>query len=122
MATRCMLMGVRPEWGSVKAQNEVMKDIFARSPEKTAVQVCVITVYFVVVSFKYLHVVPLSLCQGNQYTILVAVFFRRLKIDHDVHEFILDSGTVANRNFECQVTRGLELLRLSSSRRTASSN
>jgi hypothetical protein len=26
------------------------------------------------------------------------VFFRRLKINHDMHEFILDSGTVANTN------------------------
>jgi hypothetical protein len=26
------------------------------------------------------------------------LFFRRLKINHDTHEFILDSGTVANSN------------------------
>jgi hypothetical protein len=25
------------------------------------------------------------------------LFFRRLKINHDIHEFILDSGTVANK-------------------------
>ncbi len=41
--------GVRPEWGSVKAQNEAMKEVFARCPEKTAVQVCIIMIYLVVV-------------------------------------------------------------------------
>jgi hypothetical protein len=29
---------------------------------------------------------------------LTDVYFRRLKINHDTHEFILDSGTVANIN------------------------
>jgi hypothetical protein len=43
---------MRPEWGSVKAQNEAMKDIFARCPEKTAVQVCIIINCLVVVSFN----------------------------------------------------------------------
>jgi hypothetical protein len=28
--------------------------------------------------------------------ILIDVYFRRLKINHDCHEFILESGTVAN--------------------------
>jgi hypothetical protein len=31
--------------------------------------------------------------------ILIDVFFYRLKINHDSHEFILESGTVANSNF-----------------------
>jgi hypothetical protein len=30
--------------------------------------------------------------------ILIGVYFRRLKINHDSHEFILESGTVANKN------------------------
>ncbi len=34
----------RPEWGSVYAQNEAMKDILARCHKKTAVQVCTLTV------------------------------------------------------------------------------
>jgi hypothetical protein len=29
---------------------------------------------------------------------LIGVYFRRLKINHDFHEFILESGTVANTN------------------------
>jgi hypothetical protein len=41
--------GVRPEWGSVKAQNEAMKNVFARCPEKTAVQVSIIIKCLVVV-------------------------------------------------------------------------
>ncbi len=28
--------------------------------------------------------------------LLIAVYFRRLKINHDLHEFILESGTIAN--------------------------
>jgi hypothetical protein len=44
--------GVRPEWGSVKALNEAMKDIFARCPEMIAVQVCIIIMCLVVVSFN----------------------------------------------------------------------
>jgi hypothetical protein len=44
--------GVRPECGSVKAQNEAMKDIFVRCPEKNAVQVCLIIICLVVVSFN----------------------------------------------------------------------
>jgi hypothetical protein len=88
--------GVRPEWGLVKAQNKAKKDVFASCTEKTAVQVCIIILYLVDVSFEYLHVVPLSLYQGNQYMMLIVVYFSQLKINHDVHEFILDSGTVAN--------------------------
>ncbi len=34
----------RPEWGSVHAWNEAMKDVFARCYEKTAVQVCTLTI------------------------------------------------------------------------------
>ncbi len=38
----------------------------------------------------------ISVFRENQYVILIAVYFR-LKINHDIHEFTLDSGTVANR-------------------------
>jgi hypothetical protein len=31
--------------------------------------------------------------------ILIGVYFRRLKINHDSHEFILESGTVANNTY-----------------------
>jgi hypothetical protein len=34
----------RPEWGSVYARNETMKDVFARCHEKTAVQVCTLII------------------------------------------------------------------------------
>jgi hypothetical protein len=71
--------GVRLEWGSVKVQNEAMKDVFARCLEKTAVQVCIIIIYLVVVSVKYLHIVPLSLYRRNQCTILIAVYFSQVK-------------------------------------------
>jgi hypothetical protein len=69
----------RPEWGSVKAQNEAMKDVFARCPEKIAVQLCIIILYLVVASFEYLHFVPLSLYQGNQYMMLIVVYFSQVK-------------------------------------------
>jgi hypothetical protein len=38
----------------------------------------------------------ISCIQGNWLIILIGVYFRRLKIKHDSHEFILESGTVAN--------------------------
>ncbi len=34
----------RPEWGSVYAQNEAMKDVLARCHKKTAVQGCTLTI------------------------------------------------------------------------------
>ncbi len=33
-----------PEMGSVHARNEAMKDVFVRCHEKTAVQVCTLTI------------------------------------------------------------------------------
>jgi hypothetical protein len=38
----------RPEWGSVYARNEAMKDIFGRCHEKTAVQVCTLLLCMVI--------------------------------------------------------------------------
>ncbi len=37
------------------------------------------------------------LCVKNLIITLTDAYFRRLKINHDMHEFILESGTVANR-------------------------
>ncbi len=34
----------RPEWGSVQACNEAMKDVFARCIKKMAVQVCTVII------------------------------------------------------------------------------
>ncbi len=34
----------RPEWGSVQAWNEAMKDVFARCFKKMAVQVCTVII------------------------------------------------------------------------------
>ncbi len=33
------------------------------------------------------------------------LFFRRLKINHESHEFILESGTVANSKYERSISR-----------------
>jgi hypothetical protein len=38
------------------------------------------------------------LISRNWFTLLIAVYFCRLKMNHDSHEFILESGTVANNN------------------------
>ncbi len=47
-----------------------------------------------------------SLHQGDQDIILIAVYFRRLKINHDVYEFKLDSGTIANSKYVCHAAGG----------------
>jgi uncharacterized paraquat-inducible protein A len=73
-----------------------MKDVFVRSFKKTAVQVC--TVNYVQL-FSYNHISYYYSCiQGCWFIILIVVYFRRLKINQDSHEFILESGTVANNN------------------------
>ncbi len=88
----------RPEWGSVYAQNEAMKDVLARCHKKTAVQVCTLTIMhchlvstcihdydclfdysvFDYLSLPFLHV-------KNMIRTLTDVYFRRLKINHDAH-------------------------------------
>jgi hypothetical protein len=50
----------------------------------------------VVLQIMHSHIVLLFLHQGNCYIILIDVIFCRLKINHDSHEFILESGTIAN--------------------------
>ncbi len=49
----------RPEWGSVYARNEAMKDIFARCLKKTAVQVCTL------ITMHYCHVSTCIICLIN---------------------------------------------------------
>ncbi len=41
-----------------------------------------------------------SCIQGYWFVILIGVYFRRLKLNDDSHEFILESGTVANNAVE----------------------
>jgi hypothetical protein len=97
-----------PEPRSVYIQKGAMKDVLARCLKKTDVQVCtLISVYILFCSCRYSRscyictffwptiVVPLRVqvcdCINNR-----CLFFCRLKINHDTHKFILDSGTVAN--------------------------
>jgi hypothetical protein len=42
------------------------------------------------------RIMLLFLHPGNLIRILIGVYFRRLKINHDTHEFILETGTIAN--------------------------
>jgi hypothetical protein len=46
----------RPEWGSVYAQNEAIKDVFARCQEKTAVQVCTLIIMHCCLVIANIHV------------------------------------------------------------------
>jgi hypothetical protein len=62
--------------------NEAMKDVFAKCFKKTAVQVCAEII-----------------CICHLVKVLVFIF-RRLKINHDSHEFNLESGTVSNNYFQ----------------------
>ncbi len=100
----------RSEWDSVYARNEAMKDAFARCHKKTAVQVCTLTIMhsclisvginvydpLVLPSSIQLSIIPILCVYRICIITVICVYFRRLKINHDVHEFILDSGTVAN--------------------------
>jgi hypothetical protein len=58
----------RPEWASVYARNEAMKDILARCHKKTAVQVCTLTI---------LHCCLVSTCI-HVYDSLIRLFSIRL--------------------------------------------
>jgi hypothetical protein len=49
---------------------------------------CIFTYSCIVLLFQYLG----KLIHNIDW----CLFFRRLKVNHDVHEFILDSGTIAN--------------------------
>jgi hypothetical protein len=72
-----------------------MKDVFARCFKKIAVpsmysNYCAFTPDILMHS----HTLSLFLHPGNLIrVILIGVYFRSLKIKHDTHEFILESGT-----------------------------
>jgi hypothetical protein len=42
------------------------------------------------------------LCSQVKFVILIDVYFRRLKINHDSYEFILEFSTVANNSLVSQ--------------------
>jgi hypothetical protein len=87
----------RPVWGSVLARKEAMKDVFARCFKKTAVQECTVIICNCCLIMSCIQVSCYYSCiQGYWFIILINVYFRRLKINHESHEFILESGTVAN--------------------------
>jgi hypothetical protein len=77
-----------------------MKDVFARCFKKIAIQedryssmysnYCAFTPYIL------MHSRIMLLFQGILFIILISVNFHRLKINHDTHEFILESGTIMN--------------------------
>jgi hypothetical protein len=99
-----------PEPGSVYTQSEAMKDIFARCHKKTDVQVCTLTIIYycsVTVNIQAIATYATFLRSAIFISMYVqecdcninrCLFFYRLKINHDTHEFILFSGTIANTN------------------------
>ncbi len=99
-----------PELVSVYTQNQAMKDVLARCHKKNDVQVCTLTIMHccpVTVNIRAIATyvaflrskISISVYMYKSMTIsLTDVYFRRLKINHDTHEFILDSGIVANNN------------------------
>jgi hypothetical protein len=92
----------RPERNSVQAWNKAMKDVFARCSKKMAVQVCTV---IIVCSFSCNVVCFHNMLDSLYLGKLIhnsdwCLFFRRLKINHDSHEFTLESGTIANRNMQ----------------------
>jgi hypothetical protein len=91
----------RPEWGSVYARNEAMKDVFARCFKKTAVQVCTVIIcscHLVMSCNSCIMLLFLHSGKLIHNTVLICVYFCRLKINHDSPEFILESGAVENTN------------------------
>ncbi len=99
VATRCMLIGRGHNGAQFKLQNEAMKDVLARCFKKTAVQVCTVIVCICRLVTSCIHILCCYfLHSGNLiHNIDWCLFFCRLKINHDSHEFILESGTIMNR-------------------------
>ncbi len=96
VATRCMLIG----WGQNGAQfgperghegniHEVLQEDRSSSMYSN---------YYVLLSC--ISCILVSCCysctQGIWFVVLIGVYFRRLKINHDTYEFILESGTIVN--------------------------
>jgi hypothetical protein len=78
-----------------------MKDVFVRCFKKTAVQVCTVIICSCRLVMSCIHVLCHYFLRSG---ILIhnndkCLFFRRLKINHESHEFILESGTVANTTY-----------------------
>jgi hypothetical protein len=111
-------MGTEPE--SVDAQKGTMKDILARCFKKNEAQVCLTLLNMCALSnfnlitstagrptFKiyiiwctYMYLLRPTMLPLSMYKLcctITVVYFRRLKINHESHEFILDPGTIANR-------------------------
>ncbi len=105
MASRCSHTGMGAEPGSVCGQKGTMKDVFARCLKRADFQVCTLIVYMLfynaylslttyVPFFTINNHVPLH---GQVFCdcIRTGVYFLQVKINHESHEFLLDSGTVA---------------------------
>jgi hypothetical protein len=84
-----------------------MKDIFARCLKRADVQVCTFSCVILIynanpslatyVPYLLRSTIAVLLHVRVFVTVLQQVFiFRRLKVNHESQEFILDSGTVAN--------------------------
>jgi hypothetical protein len=81
-----------PERGHEGLIHEVPQEDHCSIMYSNYMKFCVVVILLIMHS----RIVLLLLYQGNWYIILNGVYFRRLKINHDSHEFILESGTVAN--------------------------
>jgi hypothetical protein len=106
VASRCAPARMGTESGSVYGQKGTMKDVFARCLKKIDFQVCTLLNIYVFVhneiSALLLHGLPVTnkrclfaMCECV--CTITDVYFHRLKINHESHEFILDPGTVANK-------------------------
>jgi hypothetical protein len=98
----------KPTRGSVYSWIEAMKGIFGRCSKKTAVKVntkpyCV-TARMKETCYEFsqctTHVLLWLSCILELHTIVTVVSFHRLKINHDSHESILESGTVMNTSHD----------------------
>jgi hypothetical protein len=107
MASRCSHTGMVAEPGSVCGQKGTMKDIFARCLKRADVQVCTLSCVYINLPCKSILAtyVPFFVTINDCHPlarmsfcdcIITGVYFPRLKINHESHEFILDTGTVAN--------------------------
>ncbi len=97
--------------GSVWSEDEAMIDVFARCSKKIAAQVCIeyMIMWFVfkrkktgmpcVACVIFLMLDPILMivrCTIIIYDSYRLFIFRRLKINHDSHEFFLESSTITN--------------------------
>jgi hypothetical protein len=90
------------ELEAVDAQKGTMKDIFARCLKKNIAQVCTLTKSSAYCKKKKKFQFIVNLPCTNMSCNNRCLFFRRLKINHESHEFILDPGTVVNTYSDLQ--------------------